>query len=157
MVLTGVGLGFGFGAVVRGGLVVFRTVGVRVGFGAALVVAVVGAGVSAVGLTLVSTPPAFCACTGVVAVAAEVVAAGAERGFESSLNAPAIPLPQQHRPRSPARVTPMVCLVVSRFVTWPSVLAAVRPVDGPFRWASVRKATGARSHLWALVVPSHRL
>ena len=147
VVSTGVGLGFGFGAVVRGGLVVFRTVGVRVGFGAVLVVAVVGAAVSAVGLTLVSTPPAFRACTGAVTVDAEEVAAGAERGFESSPNAPTIPLPQQHRPRSPARVTPMVCLVVSRIVTWPSLLAAVRPVDGPFRRASVRKATAARSHL----------
>jgi hypothetical protein len=107
------GVGFGFGTVVRGGLVVFRTVGVGVDFGAALGVAVVGAGVSAVGLTLVSTPPAFCACTGVVAVAAEEVAAGAERDFASSLNAPAIPLPQQHRPRSPARATPMLCLVVT--------------------------------------------
>lgn len=42
VVLTGVGLGFGFGVLMRGGLVVFRAVGVRVGFGAALVVTVIG-------------------------------------------------------------------------------------------------------------------
>lgn len=136
VVLTGVGFGFGLGAVVRGGLVVFRAAGVRegVGFAAALVVVTADGLGAAVGLAVSSAPPSFRAST-----VADMAGAAAGFGFGSvSLTAPTMPPPQQHRTNSEARVTPMVCLVVKGFLTRPSVLLVVVGGDGPIRRTSVR-------------------